>query len=404
MSHTHAVIDTDVHYKIDGVTRTIININETKRMLVQGDHRSERLTFEVPRYVDGHDISKCNFTQVHFRNEDKFQKNVSASFYDVDDLHIKGDSEEDSKIVILSWLVEREATVYEGTLDFSILFKCIINGVVDYSWNTTTFKGIDIKPAICNDKKIIQEYPDVIASITPHVGKNGNWWVGDNDTGVMAECAGGGIDKADWIARKGLTVDFVLFEQTINFTGNRVDFDSSLTFYIQSSIDYSVLWDGVLYECEARNCNYYPYLGNGRLVFGDAVEDTGEPFCFTTVDDYSDIASRVTKSTADAEKIAFKVGWGTREDYIKMPPEYLPDGVVKSVNGNPPDKNGNVMVEGGSGGDVTREEFDALYDMKADKVFVINIFEQLKVLIETGKTDEAIAVLDEAILDMSTLA
>lgn len=206
MSHNHNVIDTDIHYKIDGVTRTVVNVNETKRMLVQGDHNSERFTFEVPRFVDGHDLSECNFVQVNYRNEDAFQKNVSISFYDVDDLHIKDNS--DDEIVVLSWLIEKEATIYEGTLNFSISFQCIVEGKVAYSWNTTTFKGIDIKPAIHNDKKIIEEYPSVIASITPYIGENGNWWVGETDTGVFAgENANGGSGVASdtFIAKYGET-------------------------------------------------------------------------------------------------------------------------------------------------------------------------------------------------------
>lgn len=47
---------------------------------------------------------------------------------------------------------------------------------------------------------------------------------------------------------------------------------------------------------------------------------------------------------------------------------------------------------------------DTLSEEKADKEFVVSIFEQLKALIEAGKTDEAIAVLDEAILDLAVLA
>ena len=56
--------------------------------------------------------------------------------------------------------------------------------------------------------------------------------------------------------------------------------------------------------------------------------------------------------------------------------------------------------------DVDRLKSDLvqLSEAKADKEFVINIFEQLKVLIEAGKTDESIAVLDEAILDLAILA
>lgn len=51
-----------------------------------------------------------------------------------------------------------------------------------------------------------------------------------------------------------------------------------------------------------------------------------------------------------------------------------------------------------------KEDLVQLSEAKADKEFVINIFEQLKVLIEAGKTDESIAVLDEAILDLAILA
>lgn len=54
------------------------------------------------------------------------------------------------------------------------------------------------------------------------------------------------------------------------------------------------------------------------------------------------------------------------------------------------------------------EEIDnkilAMEEEKADKEFVVSIFEQLKALIEAGKTDEVIAVLDEAILDLAVLA
>lgn len=38
------------------------------------------------------------------------------------------------------------------------------------------------------------------------------------------------------------------------------------------------------------------------------------------------------------------------------------------------------------------------------KAYVISVFEQLKQLIQNGEMDAAVAVLDEAILDLSTLA
>ena len=40
---------------------------------------------------------------------------------------------------------------------------------------------------------------------------------------------------------------------------------------------------------------------------------------------------------------------------------------------------------------------------KADKSYVVSIFEQLKELIQAGETTQAVALLDSAILDLSTL-
>lgn len=164
MAHTHLVIDTDVHYKIDGITRTIVNVNETKRMLVQNDHNSERLTFEVPRYVDGHDLTECNIVQVHYANADTYEEKLSSGVYEVDDLHVKGESGDDANIVILSWLVSGNATKYVGTLNFIIRFSCVVDGFVEYAWNTTIFKGITILEGIYNSDVIVEQYPDVLAS------------------------------------------------------------------------------------------------------------------------------------------------------------------------------------------------------------------------------------------------
>ncbi len=162
MSHIHNVIDTDVHYKIDGVTRTITNINETKRELVQNDHNSERLTFDMPRFIDGHDLSECNSVQIHYVNLDRFQKSKIFGVYEVDDLHVKSD---DENAVALSWLVSGHSTQYVGTLNFSIRFACVRDNVVQYVWNTTVFKGISILEAIYNSFEIVSELIDPLEDI-----------------------------------------------------------------------------------------------------------------------------------------------------------------------------------------------------------------------------------------------
>jgi hypothetical protein len=51
MAHEHIVIDTDTHFTIDENTR-LISIASGQTKVMQGDHRSERITFELPRLID----------------------------------------------------------------------------------------------------------------------------------------------------------------------------------------------------------------------------------------------------------------------------------------------------------------------------------------------------------------
>lgn len=164
--HIHNVVDTDIHYKIDGITRTITNINETKRELVQNDHNSEQFTFEIPRFVDSHDFTDCNVVQVHYVNIDKFNKVQGYGIYTVDDLGVKAD---DENTVVLTWLISNNATKCAGKLNFSIRFSCINNGIVEYAWHTTEFSGITILPSLYNSEYIVEQDPDVIADLTSRV-------------------------------------------------------------------------------------------------------------------------------------------------------------------------------------------------------------------------------------------
>lgn len=171
------------------------------------------------------------------------------------------------------------------------------------------------------------------------------------------------LPKADWIAKKEWQGDDIPgFEKTILFERKKVDLYPLTTFSIQPSIQYSVLWDGVAYELTGKTYEYKPYLGNGSLDH-DGAPDTGEPFCFSTTD-YSDICSRVTKSTSDLEEITFKVVTGNCIGFNKLPFECLPDGVVKRVNGIAPDEYGNVHVDGSGGTSLETDETLKLADGK----------------------------------------
>lgn len=174
MAHLHRVYDTDAHFTIDAITRAIKNSSSGKTVLVQGDHNSERFTFEVPRMVDGHDLSLCNEVEVHYTNTDSGNKNnKSKDYYIVDDLQLSPD---DESIVILSWLIHGKATVYAGPLSFNIKFKCLSGSTLEYSWNTMIFNGISVLPGIDNTGSVAAGYYDALGALALRVGeleKNG---------------------------------------------------------------------------------------------------------------------------------------------------------------------------------------------------------------------------------------
>lgn len=161
--HKHPVIDTDVRFKIDAVSRKI-QAESGKTALIQGDHNSERFTFEVPRIVDGHDLSLCNAVQVHYINVDSSNKNiVSRDIYPVDDLRVSPD---DDDVVVCSWLIHGNATRHPGTLSFLLKFKCISgDGTVEYVWNTAVFSGVSVSPGIDNGDALDREQNDILGEL-----------------------------------------------------------------------------------------------------------------------------------------------------------------------------------------------------------------------------------------------
>ena len=159
MSHLHSVYDNDKHFSIDPATREIKN-ESGKVVLINHDHNSERFTFEIPKTVDGHDMSLCNVVQIHYLNIEKETKIEYEGIYEVDDLRIRRVGEE---TVTCSWLISRNATQYIGSLNFAVRFACVAdNGEVEYDWSTAIHKGIAISDGIRNTEVVAEEYSDIL--------------------------------------------------------------------------------------------------------------------------------------------------------------------------------------------------------------------------------------------------
>lgn len=158
--HKDEIIDTDAHFKIDGKTRAITNTKEVKNMVVKGDHNSERFTFELPRYIDGHDMTECNIVQIHYLNISTGRE-AFAGVYEVDDMAFSGET--GNEVVTFSWLISQNATQDVGSLNFAVHFACTdLDNNLEYVWNTTVFSGVTVKDTISNISTIIEQYADII--------------------------------------------------------------------------------------------------------------------------------------------------------------------------------------------------------------------------------------------------
>lgn len=129
----HAVVDMDPSFRIHPKTRMIVNPSGQQKTLIQGDHRSERFTFEIPRYIEGHDMLNCNDVKIHYKNTDGKASHTIIGEYVVEDLK---HYEFINDILFCSWLIDGDATTYAGTLSFMFRFMCMNGETVEYAWHT----------------------------------------------------------------------------------------------------------------------------------------------------------------------------------------------------------------------------------------------------------------------------
>ena len=155
MIHTHNVVDDDMHFTIDPVTRNIDN-GSKKVKLIQYDHNSELFTFELPRFVEGHDMSLCSSIRVNYINIKKTTREQKTGIFEIGDIVVDEDN------VSFTWLISRNATQYVGPLNFLIKFMCIDNeGSITYEWHTDIFKNVSVSAGMNHEGTVEEDYPDI---------------------------------------------------------------------------------------------------------------------------------------------------------------------------------------------------------------------------------------------------
>lgn len=147
MATKHDIKDTDLHFVIDPYTRSINKQYEGKAHLMQYDHNSESLTFEVPRYIEEHDMSLCDVIQIHYENTSTGTSvSIRKIYRDIETVK-REDLTVNEETIEFSWLIPETATTFAGMLKFQLKFICYDDeseDVVGYKWHTDVNEDISI--------------------------------------------------------------------------------------------------------------------------------------------------------------------------------------------------------------------------------------------------------------------
>lgn len=180
MYHSHDITDSDHYFKINATTREI-STRSDKLCLVQYDHDSERFTFEMPRYIEEHDMTRCSRIEIHYTNITRNKREQNNDVYIVK----TKDAEYDSDSFMFSWLVSSNATQLVGSLKFSISFICLDeSGNVEYEWSTAMYESIQVLAKLEHTAMIREQYPDLYTQLKKDILNS------------IPSSGGGGVDLA----------------------------------------------------------------------------------------------------------------------------------------------------------------------------------------------------------------
>ena len=321
MAHTHPVVDSDSRFVINSTTREISTTSD-KLELIQGDHQSERITFEIPKIVEGHDMSLNDRIEVHYINIDRRTNATSRDVYIIDDAAVDGDK------LTFSWLISGNATKYYGRLNFIILFECLDpDGNYTYKWNTEICKLLTIGEGISNTSAVIEDHSDILEKFKKEILEEAG------NKSIQPDWNQNDSTAADYVKNRpfytGDPVETVLVEEsTVSFAPVDAVYmgQPESTFVPTVGETYKVSWDGTAYENTCVNFNNLQVIGNLSIM--GIGSDTGEPFLIAVGN-----GNGIRIATADTSSSHTISISGVVPEVVKIDEKYLPKGLIVNVVG-----------------------------------------------------------------------
>lgn len=328
LAHTHTLADPDSIFTIDPTTREITT-TDTKIVLMQYDHNSEIFTFQIPRLVEGHDMSLCNKIEIHYTNINRRTKEQSKDVYPVTDQKVEGDN------LVFTWLLSGNATKYAGTLNFIIRFGCLEeDNTFSYMWHTDIFKNITVSDGISNTAAVAEDHSDILEN-----------WKSEIDTNLEAmkpvqpDCNQNDSEAKDFIKNRthyissteGTLIDATNLVYEDNF-GSYYAVISSSTNNLVDGNHYNVTLDGA--SISDFNGTYDIVCNNGMLEFQPVVGDTllsikyndyHAGYFITSYFEYKAAATSPTTITVT----------GTITEYHKLDSNFIGDDIARTDHTHP---------------------------------------------------------------------
>lgn len=194
--------DTGAFFTIIPETREIKVPTSHKVIGVVGDHLAEQLTFELPRFIDGHDIEGCTRRYISWLNV-----NGEPGNDQLEELKVPPEGAKEG-MIYLTWTIRNLLAVSKGVVQFSLHFECLDadGATVRYHWGTAVCKNCEILDSVnhaigvysamwvAGDTLVISDYTPVTDGVldlqTPGIVPDGTLEITENgvhDVGLYAQ-------------------------------------------------------------------------------------------------------------------------------------------------------------------------------------------------------------------------
>ena len=144
------------HIVIDS-SRNITVPGQLKRIAVQYDHNIETVTFDCPRYWDGHDMSTM-IVYINYKRPDGKVGSYIANNVKIDDV--------DDSIMHFDWTISNYCTMVSGSLMFLVCIKRTnSDGEEINHWNSELNTEMYVSKGLETENLVEESYPDIITQL-----------------------------------------------------------------------------------------------------------------------------------------------------------------------------------------------------------------------------------------------